>query len=483
MSWKKNDAPVFVDFDYYAPSYGAPAAFIALPIFDGEVRVSVLIFQMPIDRINQIMTGDENWESDGLGQSGETYLVGSDFTMRSVSRFLIEDREGYFEALKGLDYSEKVIDQLDQFDTSILLQRVQTKASFGALSEKRATGIIDDYRGVQVLSSYGPIKFGDQQWALISEIDSAEAFSPIDTLAKVLVISSLLIGALMVVLASFFSRKFTKPITSLADAAQRVGQGESNMILKVESKDEIGSLTNSFNEMVNNLDNQRRVIEAKNLENTRLLLNILPEPIAERLKSGEAQIADTFSSVSVIFTDLVGFTKWSKDRPPMEVLSMLDDLFGSFDAVAKRLSVEKIKTIGDAYMAVCGLPVPNENHAKVMAELSFGILQCLEDFNRRNQTELRMRIGIHCGPVVAGVIGTSKFTYDLWGETVNMASRMESTGLPNHIQVSQAFHEALEGEYQTTYRGEIEVRGAGMVNTYLLEDQRAESHQTREAVV
>lgn len=123
--------------------------------------------------------------------------------------------------------------------------------------------------------------------------------------------------------------------------------------------------------MVENLDSQRRTIEIKNLENTRLLLNILPELIAERLKSGEAQIADTFSSVSVIFTDLVGFTKWSKGRPPMEVLSMLDDLFGSFDAVASKLGVEKIKTIGDAYMAVCGLPVPNENHASVMAELSF----------------------------------------------------------------------------------------------------------------
>ena len=120
-------------------------------------------------------------------------------------------------------------------------------------------------------------------------------------------------------------------------------------------------------------------------------------------------------------------------------------------------------------MAVCGLPVPNENHAKVMAELSFAILQCLEDFNQRNNTQLRMRIGIHCGAVVAGVIGTSKFTYDLWGETVNMASRMESTGVPNQIQISQAFHGALEGEYATTYRGEIEVKGAGMVNTYLLD--------------
>jgi len=462
------DAPTFVEFDYYAPSYGAPAAFIAKPIFDNGERIGVLIFQMPITRINQIMTGNQHWVKDGLGETGETYLVGPDFTMRSVSRFLVEDREGYFAALEKLDYPSKTISQLDEFDTSILLQRVQTKASFGALSGKSSTGIIEDYRGISVLSSYGPIQFGDHQWALISEIDEAEAFAPIDALARTLIISSLLIGTLVVGLAAYFSGQFTRPIISLANAARKVGEGASNIALEVKSNDEIGSLTDSFNEMVENLDSQRHTIELKNLENTRLLLNILPEPIAERLKSGEAQIADTFSSVSVIFTDLVGFTKWSKDRPPMEVLSMLDELFGSFDAEAKKLGVEKIKTIGDAYMAVCGLPVPNENHATVMAQLSFGILQCLENFNRRNSTELSMRIGIHCGPVVAGVIGTSKFTYDLWGETVNMASRMESTGVPNQIQISQAFHEALEGKHTTTYRGEIEVKGAGMVNTYLL---------------
>ena len=463
------DPPIFVEFDYYAPSYGAPAAFVAKPIFDSGETIGVLIFQLPITRINQIMTGNQHWAKDGLGETGETYLVGPDFTMRSVSRFLIEDREGYFSALEKLDYPSKTINQLDEFDTSILLQRVQTKASFGALSGKKSTGIIDDYRGISVLSSYGPIQFGGHQWALISEIDEAEAFAPIDALARTLFASSLLIGALVVGLAAYFSGQFTKPIILLANAAREVGEGASNISLAVKSTDEIGSLTNSFNNMVENLDSQRRTIEVKNLENTRLLLNILPEPIAERLKSGEAQIADTFSSVSVIFTDLVGFTKWSKDRPPMEVLSMLDDLFGSFDAVASRLGVEKIKTIGDAYMAVCGLPVPNENHATVMAQLSFGILQCLEDFNRRNNTELKMRIGIHCGPVVAGVIGTSKFTYDLWGETVNMASRMESTGVPNQIQISQPFCEALNGEYTTTYRGEIEVKGAGMVNTYLLD--------------
>ncbi|MDB2595726.1 HAMP domain-containing protein [Pseudomonadales bacterium] len=300
------------------------------------------------------MTGNQQWAKDGLGKTGETYLVGPDFTMRSVSRFLIEDREGYFAALEKLDYPSKTISQLDEFDTSILLQRVQTKASFGALSGKSSTDIIEDYRGISVLSSYGPIQFGEHQWALISEIDEAEAFAPIDALARTLIISSILTGALMVGLAAYFSGQFTKPVISLANAARKIGEGASNISLEVGSNDEIGSLTKSFNEMVENLDSQRRIIELKNLENTRLLLNILPEPIAERLKSGEAQIADTFSSVSIIFTDLVGFTKWSKDRPPMEVLSMLDDLFGAFDATAARLGVEKIKTIGDAYMAVCG---------------------------------------------------------------------------------------------------------------------------------
>ena len=152
----------------------------------------------------------------------------------------------------------------------------------------------------------------------------------------------------------------------------------------------------------------------------------------------------------------------------MVVLTMLDDLFGSFDEVASELGVEKIKTIGDAYMAVCGLPVPNAKHAETMALLAGRILICLEEFNARNGTQLRMRVGLHCGPVVAGVIGTSKFIYDLWGETINMASRMESTGLPDEIQISEAFYEALDGSYEVTPRGEIEVKGVGTVSTYLL---------------
>ena len=186
---------------------------------------------------------------------------------------------------------------------------------------------------------------------------------------------------MLVAVSTVGAERIAAPIKTLADATDRLGKGDRDLELPVTSQDELGHLTQNFNEMVVNLRTQRRVIEQQNSENAKLLLNILPEPIAERLKSGEPQIADAFPSASVIFTDLVGFTTWSQGRPPMEVLSMLDELFGSFDEFATTLGVEKIKTIGDAYMAVCGLPTPNEDHAKVMAKLALGVLQRLDEFN------------------------------------------------------------------------------------------------------
>ena len=458
----------FTDFKYYEPPYGAPAAFVGSPIYEGEQRIGVLVFQLPVQQINEIMTGGQNWINDGLGNSGETYLVGSDGSMRSVSRFLIEDREGYFAALRGLSYPEKIIQQLDNFNTSILLQNVQTQAATRAMMGKTETAIIDDYRGISVLSSYTPLKYGDDQRAVISEIDAEEAFAPVVNLSEILALSAALIALGVGLLSALVAGRFIQPIKALAGAAEEVSSGNTKVELPVKSKDEIGVLTENFNQMVVNLRDQREAIEQQIAENTKLLLNVLPPPIAERLKSGESNIADAFPSASIIFTDLVGFTAWSKGMPAMAVLTMLDELFGSFDEVAKELGVEKIKTMGDAYMAVCGLPTPNENHPQIMAELALGILQKLEAFNKRNGTDLKMRVGIHCGPVVAGVIGTTKFIYDLWGESVNMASRMESTGIPNQIQVSENFYNEIREKYKTELRGEITVKGAGQVKTYML---------------
>jgi adenylate cyclase len=205
-------------------------------------------------------------------------------------------------------------------------------------------------------------------------------------------------------------------------------------------------------------------------ENERLLLNILPVPIAERLKAGAELIADHFDEVSVLFADLVGFTELSARSPAAEIVEMLNELFSQFDQAADELGVEKIKTIGDAYMAVCGLPEPRADHADRMVRMALRMLAIVREFNSVSGVNLRTRIGIHAGPVVAGVIGRNKFIYDLWGDTVNLASRMESHGVAGAVQMTQNVMEPLAGRYPFEARGLIEVKGRGAVETWLLRE-------------
>jgi class 3 adenylate cyclase len=203
----------------------------------------------------------------------------------------------------------------------------------------------------------------------------------------------------------------------------------------------------------------------------RLLLSILPEPIAERLKQNPRTIADSFPDVSVLFADIVGFTKlWSRISPT-ELVELLNEIFSGFDELTYKNGLEKIKTIGDAYMVVGGLPIPREDHAEAIAQMALDMQTRMAQFNRGNHEPFSIRIGINSGPVVAGVIGTNKFIYDLWGDTVNMASRMESHGIANTIQLTEATYERLKGKFRLERRGVIDVKGKGKMTTYLLIDR------------
>lgn len=197
-----------------------------------------------------------------------------------------------------------------------------------------------------------------------------------------------------------------------------------------------------------------------------LLLNILPPTIAQRLKERTGIIADRFAEVTILFADLVNFTQLSERTPPAELVQMLDRIFSEFDSLVATLGLEKIKTIGDAYMVAAGIPEPREDHARVMADLALAMQEAVHNMDIAGGVSLR--IGIHSGPVVAGVIGHKKFAYDLWGDSVNTASRMESQGEPKRIQVTQAVRDALSEIYTFEERGEIVVKGKGAMMTYFL---------------
>ncbi len=213
-------------------------------------------------------------------------------------------------------------------------------------------------------------------------------------------------------------------------------------------------------------------LEAAQEMSERLLRNILPEKIVERLKQQNAIVADSFEEVTVLFADLVGFTEFSAWISPTELVKLLNQIFSMFDELAARYEVEKIKTIGDAYMVVAGLPTPRDDHAVALAEMALAMQEAVANFNRKHGYEVRIRIGMNTGPVVAGVIGLKKWAYDLWGDTVNTASRMESHGIPGAIQVTRATYDRLKDQYLFEERGPIPIKGKGEMNTYLLKGKR-----------
>jgi adenylate cyclase len=214
-------------------------------------------------------------------------------------------------------------------------------------------------------------------------------------------------------------------------------------------------------------------LQVERTKSERLLLNVLPKAIAERLKAGQRTIVDSFIESTVLFADIVGFTRISAKQSPQRTVQLLNDIFSSFDRIAEQLELEKIKTIGDAYMLVSGVPVIRNDHAYACATAAFEILEAVRAFNRRHQLDWSIRIGMNSGPVVAGIIGTRKFAYDLWGDTVNIASRMESHGQPGQIQVSEATKKLLDGKYDFQPVGVIPIKNSPDMPTYLLQRKAA----------
>ncbi len=304
---------------------------------------------------------------------------------------------------------------------------------------------------------------------------------------------SLAVVALALVVSITLGTILTRSILALTAAVRKFADKDFSARTPISTRDEIGQLGENFNQMAATIQHHSENLEGLVIERTleltaekatsdRLLLNVLPSPIAERLKHGESLIVDRFDAVSVMFADLVGFTSMSAVTTPEELVTMLNELFSMFDRLAEKHGLEKIKTIGDAYMVVAGVPQPIADHAVALAHMAVDMMVGLAAYSARTNQKLAIRIGIHSGSVVAGVIGEKKFIYDLWGDTVNTASRMESHGVPNRVHVTEVTYRLLRDQFEFEDRGEMEIKGKGAMRTYLLIGQRARDPATRMSI-
>lgn len=435
-----------VDFHPYRPAYAAPEAFVAAPIYDGLEAIGILALQLPVDEINKVMTGGQDWAADGLGQSGGTYLVGSDLLMRSVSRFLIEDPEGYQTMLAKTRVPEATIERIKHFETTILQQPVNTQSVQRALEGQAGTQIVKGYRGIPVLSSYAPLHIPGLHWVILSEMDRSEAFAPVSALQRNILISSVILVLLVTFAAMVMSRVFVRPIDRLIEGVQRVGGGRHDVVIDLETNDEFGELAQAFNDMVRSIDQQTAVIEEKNAENERLLLNILPAPIAERLKAGE-RVADRLQQVSVIFIRMLGFAELSHRKGARESARLLDQMINTLDGAAERHEIERVKIVAETYVAACGVTSPHLDHAKRALDFAVEAINISRRYDLEHGERLSMQVGVNAGPVIAGVVGGKKFVYELWGEPVNIAQRIQLKAEPNTILVTHEVYDRTHAFY------------------------------------
>jgi class 3 adenylate cyclase len=437
-----------VDFAAYAPSYGTPASFIAAPIYSGSKLVGVLAFQMPVDEINKVMTGNQRWQQDGLGSSGETILVGHDGLMRSASRFYLENPADFLERLKARGFKEGALERLKQLRTTILQQPVRTAAVAKAIAGERGTLNVVDYRGIPVLSSYSPLQINGLDWVILAQMDLNEAYAPIHAFQRQILVSVTLQILLVTLAAMALAHLFVKPVQQLIESARKVSAGELSGIPELNSDDEFGELGKTFNAMVHSLQTQTDLVDQKNQENERLLFSVFPSAIARRLQRGETQIAEDVSNVAVLFADLKGFSKLVSSLSAYESLAILNDLVASFDDLAERFGLEKVKTIGDSYLAVCGLSVPYLDHDKRALDFAIEMLAILRRFNLERGFQLAIQIGIHSGDIVAGIVGKNRVVYDIWGETVKQAHSLSQVCSSGAVVVSDVVHHRLEDLYK-----------------------------------
>jgi len=460
-----------VDFEMYEPSFGAPSAFAASAIRDNGAVVGVLAIQLPNDEIDKVVSGNRGWESDGLGKSGDSGIVGPDYLLRSNARGFLQRPQQALDQMRARGVPAATIARIRAYGSTVLQQQVRLPSVEAALRGEEGTAVQIGSAGRASLVSYMPLNIPGLHWTIASRIDLAEALEPVERFRRTLLWFGLLALLATAVIALLLTRTILVPVNALVKAARQVASRDYSVRVPIRSKDELGLLSSTFNDMVTSIREKTEIIEQKNRENERLLLNILPLAIADRLRGGETRIADSFAEVTVLFADLVGFTSLSARTPARDMVDMLNDLFTRFDTSAHKLGVEKIKTIGDAYMAVAGLPTPYPDHAHRIVRLALEMLDHVSDFRQETGADLSIRIGVNSGPVVAGIIGSTKFIYDLWGDTVNVASRMESHGVPGTVQVTRAVYDRLAGEFQFEGRGSIEVKGKGPLEAWLLRPQ------------
>ncbi|WP_341976570.1 HAMP domain-containing protein [Microbacterium sp. LTA6] len=453
------DALGITDFMRWIPSMNMPTMWVISPVGNDSGITGAIAFQVSLDAVNNVMTGNEGWKSQGLGDTGEVYLVGRDDLMRSTSRRLEEDPEAYVKRLIAGGIAPTIAERIGEVKGTVLLQPVQTTAVQEAQAGRSGTIVGRDYIGGDSVTAYAPLEIEGLDWVIIARIDTAEAFAPVADFTRNVLLS--LLGILLGVslLSLVLAQVFTRPIHRLVEAVRRVAAGDLAVQVPQGSRDEFGDLGNAFNDMASSLRIKQELIDEQRIENEKLLHTLMPESVAARYKQGDEAIAEAHENVSVVFAELTGFDELASNLNGEEEIGYLNALMRGFDEAAQKTGVEKVRTLRGGYLASSGLSVPRVDNVRRSVEFARSLVDVIERFNAQNGTSIGLRAGVDTGTVTSGLVGRTSLAYDLWGDAVSLAYRVRSvTGEPG-VYVSQTVYDRTREGYTYVEAGTVESQG------------------------
>ncbi|OBB15173.1 cyclase, partial [Mycobacteriaceae bacterium 1482268.1] len=380
------------DFGDYQPA-DEPTAWMLAPVGRPGSADGVLALQFPISSINRLMTVDKQWEAAGMGETGETFLVGPDGLMRSDSRLFLENPNAFKSAVINAGTPPEVAEESIRQHGTTLVQPVESEATRRAQRGQTGTIIENDYLDRRTLQAYAPVDLDGLNWSIIAEIDTSEAFAPVTTFTRTLVASTAVIIFVVSLAAMLLARLFVRPIRRLEAGAQQISSGDYHVMVPVESRDEFGDLTVAFNDMSRNLAIKEELLAEQRRENDRLLLSLMPEPVVQRYREGEETIAQDHQNVTVIFADIMGLDQLGEEISSDELLAIVNKMTRQFDAAAEDLGVEQVRTLHNGYLASCGLSVPRLDNVRRTVDFAVKMQRIVERFNSETGHDLALRAG------------------------------------------------------------------------------------------
>jgi class 3 adenylate cyclase len=449
---------VVTDFARYAPSLNVPTLWVMSPVGDDGKIIGVMAVQVPIDLINQIMTGNEQWKADGLGDTGESYLVGADHLMRSYPRQLIEHPRQYERDVIAAGTAPATAARQVAVKGSVLLQEVNTTSVSRALQGKTGTVISNDYRGKEVLAAYAPLEVDGLRWVVVAQMDTAEAFAPVNDFTRNIGLALVGIIVLVSLLSLLLAQVFVRPIRRLQTAVNRVSSGDLGVEVKTKGGDEIGDLGMAFNDMSRSLQVKQDLLDEQRRQNDTLLLTLMPEEVARRYKQGDETIASEHQDVAVVYADIIGIDEFAAGLTAEESLSLVNDVWRSLDEAAGRHGIERVRTTRSGYLASCGLSVPRVDNARRVVDWAEEAQGVLERFNAQHSSRLGLRAGIDTGQVTSGLVGRSSIVYDMWGDAVSLAYRVQGIAPTPGVYATQRVVDKLGDRGGLQDAGEVQTQ-------------------------